>query len=58
MSAVEADDPRKGRIVMLRYFTGLSEAETAAVLDISERTVRREWRYIKAWLREELEDRP
>lgn len=58
LSRLEADDPRKGRIVMLRYFAGLSEAETAAVLDISERTVRREWRYVKAWLREELEGGP
>ncbi len=51
---LEADDPRKGEIVMLRYFAGLSPAETAAALDVSERTIEREWRYIKVWLRRQL----
>ncbi|MHC4129477.1 MAG: sigma-70 family RNA polymerase sigma factor [Planctomycetota bacterium] len=47
---LEADDPRKGRIVNLRYFAGLTSEETAAALDVSVGTVEREWRYIKAWL--------
>jgi len=47
-------DTRKSRIVELRFFGGLSEAEVAAVLNISERTVRREWTLAKAWLHSEL----
>lgn len=50
LSALEAVDPQKGRIVELRYFGGLSMEETAEVLKISPRTVRREWRRAKAWL--------
>ena len=40
--------------VELRYFGGLSEAETAAAMGISERTVRRDWLFAKAWLQREL----
>jgi RNA polymerase sigma-70 factor (ECF subfamily) len=43
-------DPRKSRVVELRYFGGLSLEETAAVLDVSLMTVRRDWRAAKAWL--------
>ncbi len=50
LRALEAFDPRKGRIVELRYFAGLSIEETAEVLDVSPTTVRREWRRAKAWL--------
>lgn len=47
---LESVDPQKGRIVELRYFGGLSVEETAEVLDISPRTVRREWQRSRAWL--------
>lgn len=47
-------DPRQSRIVELRYFGGLSILETAEVLGISERTVRREWQMAKAWLYAEI----
>lgn len=47
---LETQDPQKGRIVELRYFGGLTIEETAEVLGISPRTVRREWRRAKAWL--------
>ncbi|MHC4989637.1 MAG: ECF-type sigma factor, partial [Planctomycetota bacterium] len=53
---LEAQDPRKGRIVNLRYFAGLTAEETARVLGVSLGTVEREWRFIKAWLQVELED--
>ncbi len=43
-------DPRKSRVVELRYFGGLSLEETAEVLEISVMTVRRDWRAAKAWL--------
>ena len=43
-------DPRKSRVVELRYFGGLSLEETADVLEVSAMTVRRDWRAAKAWL--------
>lgn len=43
-------DPRKSRVVELRYFGGLSLEETATVLNVSLMTVRRDWRAAKAWL--------
>ena len=43
-------DARKGRVVELRYFGGLSVEETAEVLGISPETVKRDWRMAKAWL--------
>jgi RNA polymerase sigma factor (TIGR02999 family) len=47
-------DPRKAQIVELRYFSGLSIEETAQVLDLSSRTIKREWRWARAWLYREL----
>ena len=50
LTDLEAIDPRKSRIVELRYIGGLNIEETAEVLDISPATVQREWRAAKAWL--------
>jgi len=47
-------DARKGRVVELRFFGGLSIEETAEVLEISEETVARDWRVAKTWLVREL----
>jgi RNA polymerase sigma-70 factor (ECF subfamily) len=49
-------DPRKSRVVELRYFGGLSLEETAEVVDISLMTVRRDWRAAKAWLFRRMKD--
>lgn len=46
--------PRKGQVVELRFFGGLSIEETAAALEISTDTVKREWRTAKLWLLHEL----
>src|SRR4029077_15742657 len=46
--------PRQAKVVELRYFGGLSEEETAEVLKISPRTVRRDWDFAKSWLMREL----
>ena len=51
-----AVDARQGRIIELRYFGGLSTEETAEVLGISSRTVKREWRMARAWLHRELRE--
>jgi RNA polymerase sigma factor (TIGR02999 family) len=50
-------DPRASRIVELRFFVGLTSQETAEVLGISEKTVKRDWSAAKSWLRHELRTR-
>ena len=54
LEGLAAVDPRKCRIVELRFFTGLTETEIAEVLGISLRTVSREWQKAKMWLRHEI----
>lgn len=56
LDRLEAEDPLKARLVKLRYFAGLSLAETAATLDLSERTAGRHWAYARAWLRRAVEE--
>lgn len=47
-------DPRAAELVKLRFFVGMTNAEAAAALDVSTKTVERTWIYAKAWLREAL----
>jgi RNA polymerase sigma factor (TIGR02999 family) len=54
LGALATLDPRKSRIIELRFFGGLSIAETAEVLKLAPITVTREWRSAKAWLRREM----
>ena len=50
LRALAAVDPRKSRVVELRFFGGMSVEETAEVLGISADTVMRDWRLAKSWL--------
>lgn len=50
------EDERCARVVELMFFGGLSEKETAVELRVSDRTVKREWRFARLWLRRELSD--
>jgi RNA polymerase sigma factor (sigma-70 family) len=54
LNALTRLDPRKARVVELRFFGGLSVEETAAVLKVSAVTVMRDWSRAKAWLYREL----
>jgi RNA polymerase sigma factor (TIGR02999 family) len=54
LEELEKQDPVKAEIVLLRYFSGLTTAETAEVLGLPERTLDRQWRYIRAWLLKRL----
>lgn len=56
LKRLEAEDPRKGQIVNLRFFAGLTAEQTAEALGVSLGTVEREWRFIRAWLYSELAD--
>ncbi|MBL8879325.1 MAG: sigma-70 family RNA polymerase sigma factor [Phycisphaerales bacterium] len=51
---LEERDPRAAQVVRLRYYAGLSVEDTAAALDLSPRTVKREWSFARAWLFDEL----
>ena len=51
---LQAHNPHLAEVVLLRYYTGLSVAETAGVLGASERTVYRDWRHARTWLALEL----
>jgi RNA polymerase sigma factor (TIGR02999 family) len=55
LSRLAAFDPRKARIVELKYFGGLTIDETAAVVGVSTPTVEREWRTAKLWLYREIQ---
>jgi RNA polymerase sigma factor (TIGR02999 family) len=54
LERLEQKDEHLGRIVELRFFSGLDVPETAEVLGVSESTVKRDWAMAKAWLRREL----
>ncbi len=54
LSRLSVLDARQGQIVELRFFGGLSVEETAAVVGVSERTIKREWQLSRAWLRREI----
>jgi RNA polymerase sigma factor (TIGR02999 family) len=55
LSRLEELDARQARIVELRFFSGLTVEETAAAMDVSTATVKREWRTARLWLLREME---
>lgn len=54
LDSLARTDPRKARVVELRFFGGLSVEETAEVLEVSEETVTRDWKMAKTWLFREI----
>jgi RNA polymerase sigma factor (TIGR02999 family) len=54
LSRLAEFDPRQSKVVELRFFAGFTDDETAEVLGVSSRTVKRDWRLAKAWLYSEL----
>ncbi len=56
LEGLAALDARKGRIVELKFFGGLTTAEIGALLDLSSATVEREWSFARAWLYDALCD--
>lgn len=57
LSRLEGLDARQAKVVEMRFFVGLTEKEVAAALDISERTVKRDWQMARAWILKELGSR-
>jgi RNA polymerase sigma factor (TIGR02999 family) len=58
LDRLAAEDPLKADLVKLRYFVGMSLAEAAAALGLSQRTAGRHWAYARAWLRRAVEGPP
>ena len=58
LQALEAVHPRKGRVVELRFFGGLTVEDTAEALQVSADTVKRDWRFARLWLVRELSRGP
>ena len=54
---LETEDPRVARVVVFRFFGGLSAEEIAEVMQLSPRTVQRDWQYGRAWLKRKLGSR-
>ena len=54
LNRLAAIDPRRARVVELRYFGGMTVDETAEILEIAPITVTRNWNFAKAWLHSEL----
>ena len=54
LNKLEALDERSGKIVEMRFFSGLTIEETAQALNISESTAKRDWNFAKAWLYREI----
>jgi RNA polymerase sigma factor (TIGR02999 family) len=54
LNALAKNDPRKARVVELRFFGGLSVDETAEVLSVSPETVMRDWKFARSWLHAQL----
>src|SRR5262249_33769758 len=50
LERLEVEDPEKARIVVMKFFGGLTNQEVAETLGITERTVERRWAFAKAWL--------
>jgi RNA polymerase sigma factor (TIGR02999 family) len=57
LAKLEAEAPRAAEVFSLRYFTGLSVDEVAKMLAVAPRTVEMDWRFGRAWLREQLDAR-
>jgi RNA polymerase sigma factor (TIGR02999 family) len=57
LDRLAVEDSLKAEVVKLRFFVGLSDAETAEVLGVSQRTVERHWAYAKAWLFQAIRQR-
>jgi RNA polymerase sigma factor (TIGR02999 family) len=57
LERLAAIDPQQSRVVELRVFAGLTQEEIAQAMDISPRTVRREWSMAKAWLHQQIKNK-
>lgn len=57
LEKLAAIDPRAVHVVELRYFVGMTAAETARILGLAEKTISRDWEFARVWLEQELRTR-
>ena len=55
LESLERHEPFQARVVLLRYFAGLTNEQAAAALSVSPATVKKEWAYARAWLKREID---
>jgi len=55
LEQLKAQDPEKARIVVLKFFGGMTNQEVAENIGVTERTVERQWAYAKAWLFQKIQ---
>ena len=53
---LEAEDPQRAKVVVMKFFGGLTNQEVANILGVAERTVERQWAYAKAWLFQKIRE--
>jgi RNA polymerase sigma factor (TIGR02999 family) len=58
LERLQVEDPEKARIVVLKFFGGLTNHEVAQSLDVTERTIERQWAYARAWLFQNIRSQP
>lgn len=56
LERLQAKDTELARVVMLKFFTGLTNAEVAELMNVTERTVQNKWTFAKAWLLENIRE--
>jgi len=57
LEMLETEDPEKARIVVMKFFGGLTNQEVAETLQVTERTVERHWAFAKAWLFRRIQEK-
>lgn len=55
LEQLKAEDPEKARLVVLKFFGGMTNQEVAESMGVTERTVERQWAYAKAWLFQKIQ---
>jgi RNA polymerase sigma factor (TIGR02999 family) len=53
---LEMEDPQRAKVVVMKFFGGLTNQEVAKILGVTERTVERQWAYAKAWLFQKIRE--
>jgi RNA polymerase sigma factor (TIGR02999 family) len=56
LERLEAEDPERGKVVVMKFFGGLTNQEVARILGVAERTIERQWAYAKVWLFRNMRD--
>jgi RNA polymerase sigma factor (TIGR02999 family) len=56
LEQLQAKDPARARVVVMKFFGGMTNEEVAEALGLNERTIRRQWNYARAWLLENIRE--